>query len=113
MQASLTANRKLRLSLGLEHHAEKRFDDAAKIYQQLHAEDTRDSEVLFLLGVLSCDLGLYDHAVRFLNEALAISPNFPEAKQQLAVALSRQAAVVDLSSAALSEAEPAGTVGVN
>jgi tetratricopeptide (TPR) repeat protein len=75
------------LALALEHHAAGRLDDAAREYQQLYAADGRDSEVVFLMGVLSCDLGLYDAGLKFLEQALAIAPDFPEARAQLAVAL--------------------------
>jgi tetratricopeptide (TPR) repeat protein len=89
-------HRKLVLSVALEHHAERRFDLAAQLYQRLHAEDKTDSEVLFLLGVLCCDIGTYPAAVGFLERALAIAPNFPEAREHLQFALQRRAAAPDL-----------------
>ncbi|MGA2840901.1 MAG: hypothetical protein ABSG18_12090 [Steroidobacteraceae bacterium] len=39
------------------------------------------------MGVLCCDLGLFEAACRFLEEALDIAPAFPEARSQLPVAL--------------------------
>ncbi len=75
------------LALALQHHAAGRLDDAAQCYQQLYAADRRDSEVLFLMGVLSCDLGLFEAACRFLDEALGLAPAFPQARSQLVAAL--------------------------
>jgi phytanoyl-CoA dioxygenase PhyH/tetratricopeptide repeat protein len=85
-QPTTAPRRDRELALGLQHHQAGRFDAASEIYRGLYAADPRDSEVLFLMGVLSCDLGAFEPACRFLNEALAITPNFPEAKNQLAVA---------------------------
>jgi len=63
------------------------LDDAAAIYHRLYAAKPRDSDVIFLFGVLCCDLGLFEPARRFLEEALAVAPVFPEARAQLARAL--------------------------
>jgi len=79
------------LALALEHHAAGRLDDAAGLYQQLYSADRHDSEVVFLMGVLCCDLGLFDAACRFLEEALAVAAAFPEARRQLVVALNGRA----------------------
>jgi tetratricopeptide (TPR) repeat protein len=75
------------LALGVQHHMAGQLDDAAAIYHRLHAAKPRDSDVIFLLGVLCCDLGLFEPACRFLEEALAIAPVFPEARAQWARAL--------------------------
>ncbi len=83
----LSSARDRDLALALEHHAAGRLDDAARLYQQLYAADRRDCEVVFLMGVLCCDLGLFDAACKFLHEALGIAPVFPEARRQLVVAL--------------------------
>jgi Flp pilus assembly protein TadD len=79
------------LALAIQHHAEGRFDRAEELYQRLHAADHRDTEVLYLLGLLCCDLGLFDAACRFLEEALVLAPAFPEATVQLAAARSELA----------------------
>jgi Flp pilus assembly protein TadD len=63
-----------------------RFDEAERIYSKLHQADPQDKEVLYLLGALCCDLGIFPQAIRFLNQALRFSPNFPEASQQLGIA---------------------------
>jgi tetratricopeptide (TPR) repeat protein len=82
-----TGAREEDLALALQHHTAGRLDDAAQLYQRLHSKNPRDSEVIFLMGVLCCDLGLFEAACRYLDEALAIAPEFPEAVRQLAVAL--------------------------
>lgn len=80
-------NRDNDLALALQHHAAGRLGEAEVIYQRLHAANRSDSEVIFLLGMLCCDLGLFEAACRFLEEALAITPKFPEASRQWVVAV--------------------------
>jgi len=63
-----------------------RYDEAERIYSKLHQANPQDEEVLYLLGALCCDLGIYPQAIRFLDQALRFSPNFPEASQQLGIA---------------------------
>jgi tetratricopeptide (TPR) repeat protein len=79
------------LALALQHHSAGRLDEAAGIYQRLHAADRRDSEVIFLMGLLCNDLGLFDSARQFLEDALAVAGVFPEARAQLVVALNGSA----------------------
>jgi tetratricopeptide (TPR) repeat protein len=81
-----TSRRNADLHLAIEHHAAGRLDEAESIYQQLYRADGRDAEVLYLMGVLCCDLGLYEPASRFLKEALSVAGAFPEARRQLAIA---------------------------
>ena len=86
MNPSPAASRDEILTSAIRHHAAGRLDDAAAGYQQLHAIDRRDTDVTFLLGVLCCDLGLFEAACRFLDEALEITPSFPEARAQSIIA---------------------------
>ncbi len=72
------------LAAAIAHHAAGRLDDAERIYQQLYAVNRDDDEVAYLLGLLCCDLGLFEAACTFLVEALRISPAFSEARAQLA-----------------------------
>ena len=62
---------------------EGRYDEAERLYTQLHKANPRDEEVLYLTGALCCDLGIYPAACRFLEQALTESPAFPEARAQL------------------------------
>jgi Flp pilus assembly protein TadD len=96
--------RESRLALGMQHHTAGRFDDAARIYQELHAADGADSEVLLLMGVLCQDLGLLEAACRFLEQALELVPRFPEARAQLLLVLNAQAQL-DIGAGQLNEAE--------
>ena len=75
------------LALALRHHRAGRFDDASEIYRRMHVADPRDSEIIFLMGLLCCDLGAFEPACQFLGEAIAITPNFPEARHQWVIAL--------------------------
>jgi tetratricopeptide (TPR) repeat protein len=86
MNTGTTTRRAHDLKTAIEHHLAGRLDDAQGLYQQLHAADPRDSEVLYLMGMLCCDLGLFEPACRFLEECLAIAGNFPDALNQLAEA---------------------------
>jgi tetratricopeptide (TPR) repeat protein len=75
------------LAIALQHHRDGRMDDAANLYRQLHAADRQDSDVIFLMGVLCCDLAAFEPACQFLDEALALAPDFPEARRQWLIAL--------------------------
>ena len=81
------AGRDADLMLALQHHRAGSFDQASEIYRRIHAANRHDSEVIFLMGLLCCDLGAYEPACRFLDEAIAITPNFPEAHHQWVIAL--------------------------
>ncbi len=81
------------LKLAIEHHAAGRLDEAEQLYTRLHRADPSDAEVLFLLGVLSCNLGLFEPACRFLERVLLLVPNFPEARRQLSAARNGLAAL--------------------
>ena len=79
------------LALAIEHHMAGRLDEAEKLYQHLHIQDGQDGEVLFLLGVLCCDLGIFDSACHFLDAAIDLQPAHTEAKDQLVISLNGQA----------------------
>ncbi len=100
------------LALAIQHHMEGRYDEAESIYLRLHHDNRRDEEVLYLLGVLCCDLGIYPAARRFIDEALQISPQFSEAIQQLGVALKGQAGI-DMEAGKLDDAEAGLTRALN
>ena len=87
------SRREHELALAIEHHLEGRFDKAEIIYQSLYAQDHRDEEVLYLLGVLCCDLGIFEAACNFLIEAIDISPGFIDARRQLVIAFNGQAEI--------------------
>jgi tetratricopeptide (TPR) repeat protein len=91
MLTQRTTSRDQDLMSALKNHTAGRLDDAAAIYQQLYSANRRDSDVIFLMGVLCSDLGLFDSACQFLDEALAITPVFPQARAQYAAALNGMA----------------------
>jgi tetratricopeptide (TPR) repeat protein len=86
LQLLMQTKRHADLVTAVQHHAAGRLDEAERCYMQLYRTDPGDSEVLYLLGILSCDLGLFDAAARFLDQAIGIAPAFPEAHRQRAVA---------------------------
>jgi Flp pilus assembly protein TadD len=79
------------LAEAIRHHMEGQYDEAERIYLRLHQHNRNDEEVLYLIGVLCCDLGIFQQACRFLEQAQKLNPQFPEAAQQLVVALKGQA----------------------
>jgi Flp pilus assembly protein TadD len=79
------------LAVALQHHRDGRMDEAANLYRQLYAADRQDSDVIFLMGVLCCDLGAFEPACQFLDEALTLAPDFPEARRQWLIALNEVA----------------------
>ena len=83
------ATRDEALALAIEHHQQGRYDEAERIYLELHRAAPTDEEVLYLLGILCCDLGIFDTACNFLREALNSSPDFVDARQQLGLALAQ------------------------
>ncbi|OIQ88349.1 beta-barrel assembly-enhancing protease [mine drainage metagenome] len=85
------SDRDRNLALAIEHHMAGRLDAAEKLYHSLHVQNSRDGEVLFLLGVLCCDLGLFDSACHFLYATIDLQPAHTEAKDQLIIALNGQA----------------------
>lgn len=87
MPAPSATTREHDLALAIEHHMAGRLDEAGTIYQSLHAQDSCDEEILYLLGVLCCDVGLFAEACNFLGEAMDVSPGFVEAGDQLVIAL--------------------------
>jgi len=103
LKAAQKSMRDADLASGIQHHVAGRFGDAETLYQRLYAADRRDSDVIYLLGMLFCDLALFEEACRFLREALAITPKFPEARSQLTVA-NNGLAELKLAAGALDEA---------
>ena len=91
MPAPSATTREHELALAIEHHIEGRLDEAERIYQRLHAKDSRDEEVLYLLGILCCDLGIFEAACNFLIAAIDVSPGFIDARKQLVIALNGRA----------------------
>jgi len=75
------------LSLGMQHQRAGRLDEAARIYQKLHAIEPRNGDVNFLMGTLCCDLALFEAACRFFEEAIDIDPAAGEPRRLLAMAL--------------------------
>ena len=83
MTINASTERTRDLSAAIRHHMEGRYDEAEQLYTQLHQAHPHDEEVLYLTGVLCTDLGIYQAACRFLEQALIESPDFPEARAQL------------------------------
>src|ERR1700761_7452597 len=75
------------LALGMQHQRAGRLDEAAQIYQRLHAAHPRNGDVNFLMGTLCCELQLFELACRFFEEALDIAPNAAEPRRLLPMAV--------------------------
>jgi tetratricopeptide (TPR) repeat protein len=104
MTIGAASQRTADLTQAIEHHRAGRLDEAEGIYLRLYTADRHDTDVIFLMGVLCCDLGLFEAACRFLEEAIAFTPAFPEARAQLLVALNGLADA-QLTSGRLGDAE--------
>ncbi len=94
------------LSNAIRHHMEGRYDEAECIYLRLHEQNKDDEEVLYLTGVLCCDLGIYPQACRFLEQALSVAADFPEAARQLLTA-SKSAGLAHIATGELALADHA------
>ncbi|MFM9912420.1 MAG: tetratricopeptide repeat protein [Methylophilaceae bacterium] len=80
-------DRQSSLEQAIQFHMNGDLDKAELLYMQLLGQDDNDEEVLYLIGMLACDLGVFDAACQFLQKAVDLSPLFVDATQQLAVAL--------------------------
>ena len=87
MQKAAAERRNDALSHAIRHHMAGRLDEAASLYRQLHEADPADAEITYLMGLLCCDLGLFEVACRFLEDSIDKTDSFPEAHAQLASAL--------------------------
>lgn len=90
----------------LRHHMDGRYDEAERIYLHLHEQNKEDEEVLYLIGVLCCDLGIFTQACRFLEQALSLVPGFPEAARQLLIA-AKSAGIAHIATGDLAQADQA------
>lgn len=86
MDNEQTSSRAEQLAAAIQCHQAGQLDQAAKLYMKLAGLYPDDEEPLYLLGILSLDLGSPQSAQRFLREALALSPDFTDARLQLALA---------------------------
>ncbi|MEO8627016.1 MAG: tetratricopeptide repeat protein [Betaproteobacteria bacterium] len=77
------------LEQAIEHHMAGRLDQAERLYLMLQTRYPNDEEILYLLGVLSCDVGIPDAAYRFLDQALTLCPGFVDARHQLGLAFAQ------------------------
>jgi tetratricopeptide (TPR) repeat protein len=75
------------LARGRAHQQAGRLDEAAQIYQQLHAADPRNADVNFSMGTLCCDLGLFEPACRFFEAAIDLAPSAAEPRRLLPLAI--------------------------
>ncbi|MBF0588424.1 MAG: tetratricopeptide repeat protein [Magnetococcales bacterium] len=75
------------LNIAREHHAAGQLPDAERIYLRILQVDPQQAEALHLLGVIAHQLGGDDQAVALISQAVALRPNFPEARVNLANAL--------------------------
>lgn len=75
------------LEQAIQFHMDGHLDKAEQIYMHLLKQDDNDEDLLYLIGLLACDLGIFDAACRFLQKAIDLNPSFIEAAQQLAIAL--------------------------
>ena len=77
------------LDVALRHHTAGRLPQAETIYQQILQADPNQPVALHLLGVIAHQRGKNDTAVDLITRALAITPDFAEARSNLGLALQK------------------------
>ena len=71
-------------------HSQKALTQAQAIYEQLLAQDTKNAEILHLLGVCHYQQGHTDDAITCLEAAIEHQPGFIDAHYRLAIAYSKK-----------------------
>src|SRR5579863_4796050 len=59
----------------VRHHQAGQLHEARKLYERVLASEPTNNHVLYLLSVLSQQLGREDAAVDFVRRAIAVAPN--------------------------------------
>ena len=67
-----------RLNIAIEHHKNRQFESAKKIYQELIISEKNNFFPLFLLGTLEMDLRNFDEAINLLNMSLNKNPSYED-----------------------------------
>ena len=75
------------LKKAVSQHQNGEFENAAKLYRQVLAEEPGSADALHMLGLLSYQEGQADRAVDLISRSLAINPDFPPAIVNLGNAL--------------------------
>jgi tetratricopeptide (TPR) repeat protein len=75
------------LATGVQLHRSDRLDEAAQLYRNVLARDSRNSDALHLLGVIAQKKGLPDEAIELIRRAIAINPAEASFHANLGVAL--------------------------
>jgi protein O-GlcNAc transferase len=84
----LTQEQQARLQVAVTHHLAERYDEAARIYEQLRAGDPRDFQVNHLLGTLRHQQGRSAEALVLLEAARRVMPRSAPTLMCLGLALS-------------------------
>lgn len=77
------------LSKAFALHQGGRYAEAGPLYKTVLQMEPRQVDALHLLGLLCCDTGNDESAVRWIGQALAINPGFSAAHVNLGLALRR------------------------
>jgi tetratricopeptide (TPR) repeat protein len=76
-----------RFARAVEEHRAGRLDAADRLYREVLADDPRHFDALHLHGVIACQKGDDERAIRLLDAALALAPRSPAAHSHRGSAL--------------------------
>src|SRR5262245_40684125 len=68
------ANGTDQLANAFAHHQAGRLQEAEQIYRQILAAEPNNPDALHLLGIIACENGQYEGAIRLLEQALTFRP---------------------------------------
>src|SRR5208283_301321 len=83
-QLSLDPRVRKLLKKGIKHHQAGRRGQAETCYRRSLKADPRCPQALHLLGLLAQQAGEYQESIRWIGEALAVSPDDPDTLNSMA-----------------------------
>jgi tetratricopeptide (TPR) repeat protein len=71
------------LAIAVQQHQAGNLEQAEQLYRQILQVDPQHVDALHLLGIIACQQGKNDLAIRYMSEALRLRPDFAEARNSL------------------------------
>jgi tetratricopeptide (TPR) repeat protein len=66
-----------RIQAGLQHHQAGRFGEADAIYRSVLSENPNHPEILYLMSVLSLQVGRFENSAKFIEQAIKVKADEP------------------------------------
>ena len=73
------------LDRGFEQHQQGKLAEAESLYRQILAQNPEDVNALHLLGLVHYQRGDHGSAIAFIEQALAVKPDFAMARRRALV----------------------------